>query len=371
MKFVTSNQTLLRGISAVQNAVGSALANPIVENIHISCYGNKVFFLATNLNLTIRCEGEANVIEEGEIVLPSKVIVSIIRDLPKGEVEFHEENETVRLICHEFYAKLMGQPGELFPPYFVLEEGIEIELSVEKLKEIIRRTIFATSTEKSRFELDGVKLEYRENRMSWVSTDGRRLAYYLLHQDKTLEDEITAMIPTKTLQEVNNALPDVGTVVIRISERKIQFSCGDTTIVSNLLLDNFPQYSRIIPEPCETKVWIAREELLSAVKRASNLSSTETNMVLFRINPGEVEIYGEREEVGGEGKDTIKAEYHGESMEARYNHKFLMDFLRISTEETIELELADPKRPAIFRGKGNTEFLYVLMPMRPPENEVE
>lgn len=367
MKFITSNQTLGRGISAVQNAVGSALSNPIVENIHISCIGDKVRFLATNLNLTINCEGEANVLEEGEIVLPSKVIVNVIRDLPKGEVEFNEENETVRLTCGEFSAKLKGQPGELFPPFTMLEEGIDLQLEIEKLKEIIRKTIFATSTEKSRYELDGVKFELKEKKMLCISTDGRRLAFFSIIGESFPEIEFSAMIPTKTLQEVNNSMPDAGQVTMRVSERKVQFTCGDTTIISNLLVDNFPQYDRIIPEPSGNKIFIKRDDLVFAVKRAANLTSTDTNMILFKINSGEVEICGEREEVGGEGKDKIKAEYQGESMEARYNHRFLMDFLRVISEDTIELDLANPKRPGVFRGKGTEEFQYILMPMRPPE----
>jgi DNA polymerase III subunit beta len=368
MKFITSNQTLARGVSAVQNAVGSAISNPIVENIHISCENGKLVFLATNLNLTIRCEGEANVEENGEIVLPSKVIFNVVRDLPQGDVSMEVKNEIVRIKCGEFSAKIKGQPGELFPPFVVVDEGDLITMKVLQIKDIIRKTIISSSSEKSRYELDGVKFEIKENEMKCIATDGRRLSFYAYNSDDIPDKEISALVPTKTLHEVINSLPDDGDVQIRFSERKIQFFCGDTTIISNLLVDNFPQYDRIIPPEGQNKIRFKRTDFASAVRRAANLASITTNMIIVKINKNCIEFNGEREEVGGEGHDMITAEYDGEPMEVRYNHKFLSDFFRVQDEETIELDISDQKRPGIFSGKENKNFKYVLMTMRPPDS---
>ena len=369
MKFNTSSQTWGRGIAAVQNATGSAIANPIVENIHISCEEGKVRFLATNLNLTIRCEGEANVEEVGEIVMPCKLISSVVKDLPQGEVIFEESNETVKMKCGEFSAKLKGQPGELFPPFIVVEEGEDLTIPAAKLKDIIKKTLFATSSEKSRYELDGVKFEVREKQLSCISTDGRRLCFYKEINDQFPETELTALIPTKTLHEVQNTIPDDGIVVMRFAERKVQFVCGDVTIVSNLLSDNFPQYDRIIPPEGHIRVHVNRDNFSSAVKRASNLTSIETNMLILKLADGFLEICGEREEIGGEGRDRVPADYQGEAIELRYNYRFIMDFIRVTSEDTVELELGDPRRPGILRGKDNVNYKYVIMPMRPPDEE--
>ena len=111
MKFTCSSQVLSRGITAVRNAVGSPISNPIVENIHVSCEVDKVRFHATNLNLTIRCEGEAQVMEEGDIVLPSKIIVEMFTDLPSGEAACETQEETARIQCGEFKARMKGQSG--------------------------------------------------------------------------------------------------------------------------------------------------------------------------------------------------------------------------------------------------------------------
>ncbi len=369
MKFITSSATWLRGINAVQNAVGSAISNQILENIHVSCQDNLVSFLATNLSVTIRCDGEAEIETPGSTVLPAKILVGLVQSLPNDDVVFEEKNENVSIKCAKFSAKLKGQDAALFPPFNQVDEGEELEMPVDTLKSIIRRTVFATSQEKSRYELDGVKIELESGQLICVATDGRRMAMYKASNEKWPKGPISALIPTKTLQTIQQSMPEEGEVTLRIQPRKIQFYCGDVVIVSNLLVDNFPQYDRILPSETKFKALINRGDLLSAVRRAASVSSLETSMLVFKINKGEIEVVGEREEVGSSSRDEVQCDYDGDAMEIRYNHKFVSDVLRNLEEEKVELELIDSRKPGVFRGEGVNEYLYVLMPMRPPDEE--
>lgn len=369
MKFKSTSQVLSQGISAVRNAIGSPLNNPTVENIYISCRDNIVTFIATNLNLTIRYEGEAEVEIPGELVLPSKVIIEVFTDLPEGDVTFDADGDKVFIFCSKFEGKLKGQSAELFPPFMMIEQGDDISFQVDQLKSIIQKTIFATSQEKSRYELDGVKFDLKEKKLTCVATDGRRLAVYEMQDDMFPENELKALVPEKTLQEVMRIFPDEGEVHIRIHERKIQFICGGVTIISNLLMDNFPPYERIIPPAGDIKIVLKRISLASAIKRASHLTNSDLNMVVFLFESGLLNIYGEYEEIGGEAKEQIEADYNGDRIEIRYNYKFLLDFLRALDDEFIEMELRDTRKPTIFRSVGNDRFKYILMPMKHPGEE--
>lgn len=371
MKFKSTKQTLVRGISVVQNAVGSPISNPIVENIHLSCdkENNIVRFIATNLSLTIRCEGEAEVEESGELILPSSIIINLVNDLPDGEVLFEKEGENVKIRCGEFKGRMKGQAGELFPPFITLEEGEEFSIKVDKVKDIIKKTLFATSQEKARYELDGVKFEIEEGEMRCISTDGRRLSFYRIKDENIPNKEINVLIPSKTLGEVHRSITDEGEVTFNIKENKVQIKFGDTTIISNLLANNYPQYEKIIPPDSDIKVVMKKSSFNSAVKRVANLTSVDTNMVIVKIMKGKVELLSEREEIGGEGQEIIEAQYDGEEIEIRYNHRFLLDFLRVMEDEPLEMEIRDSRKPGVFRTAGNEEYKYVLMPMRPPEEE--
>ena len=369
MKFTTSSATWSRGISAVQNAVGSAISNKILENIHVSCEDNLVSFLATNLSVTIRCDGEAEVETPGSTVLPAKILVGLIQSLPNDEVVFEEKNENVSIKCAKFSGKLKGQDAALFPPFNQVDEGNDLEMPIDTLKSVIRRTVFATSQEKSRYELDGVKFELTDGTLKCIATDGRRMALYKTTNEKWPKGPISALVPTKTLHIIQSSMPDEGNVAIRIHERKIQFSCGDVVIVSNLLVDNFPQYERILPSEGKFKALINRAELIASVKRTSTLTSVETRMLVLKMTKDQIEVVSEREEVGGSGIDFVEANYDGDEMEIRYNYQYLSDVLRALEQEKVELELTDSRKPAVFRGEGDNDYLYVLMPMRPPENE--
>lgn len=367
MKFTATNQAWIRGISAVQNAIGSPISNPVVENIYVSCEKDKAVFIATNLNLSIRCEIEAVVKEPGQVVVPSGILTNIVRDFPEGDVEFSLEKKSIRISGGEFKVRINGHDANDFPSFAYVKEKVKFSIEVSRLKEAIRKTVFATTHEKARFELDGVCFDVRDKQLHCVSTDGRRLAWYMVDDVKLDVENIAVLVPTKTLQEVNNSLPDEGEAVIKLEDKRIEVSCADVVVVSNLLNYNFPQYEKIVPRDSKFKAVVKREMLNHAVKRASNLANTETGMVVMKVEKNQIETNAERIEIGGEGRDKIAAEYSGETVENRYNYKFLLDFFRAIDEEEVEIELWESAKPAIFHGKGKEKYLYLVMPMKPPE----
>ncbi len=367
MKFRCPREVWVRGISAVQNAVGSPISNPIVENILVSCENQKVSFFATNLTLAIRCERDADVEEEGSIVLPTKVIIGLVRDLPPGEVTFECSETDVVIRCGRFFGKMKGQPGEQFPPFMPSIEGKTWSIPADMLRSAIRRTIFATSAEKSRFELDGIKIDFRDGKTFFVATDGRRLAQVVYDNPDSSINSFGCLVPTKTMAELLNSLPEEGEAQIVASERRVLVSCGDLTVASNLLTDKFPPYEKIIPKDAQFTAIVPREPFLDMVKRVSDLSDLETSLVILELDKGSLKVHGERAEVGGRGEEDLEVEYSGDPMELRYNYRFLIDILRVLDTEKVVIELWDESRPGLIRGLGMDNYLYVIMPMRRPE----
>lgn len=367
MKFTCPSDVWKRGISAVQNAVGSPISNPMVENIFVECKDSEVTFMATNLNLCIRCRSKVEIEEEGSIALPTKVIGEIVSDLPQNDVTFTVVGTSIEIVAGSFDAKLKGLPGDQFPPFVEVEEGVELTVPAKELKKAIYMTNYATTTEKSRFELDGLKWVVQKDGAKIVATDGRRLACIMMPW--TASNEITCLVPSKTMREANGSLPDDGDVHIRIGERKMMLSGGDVEMSSNLLVDNFPPYERIIPKECLLTAVIPREEFSTAVRRASHLANTDTNLVTISMSKNLLTIVGERQEVGGIGRDDIEIEYEGEEIKVYYNHKYIIDVLKVLDTEKIRFELWDATRPGVIRPMDSQDYLYVIMPMRAPDEE--
>ena len=369
MKFTCSKDVWARGVGAVQNAVGSPISNPMVENIFLECKGSEALFMATNLNLSIQCRCEVSVEEEGCIALPTKVITGLVRDLPDGDVSFTCKGTSVEIAAASFNGKLMGQPADQFPPFIEVDEGFDVTMDAQKFKKTVRWTIFATTVEKSRFELDGLKWVFEKDNVKVIATDGRRLAF--MEQPWVPGGEGTCLIPSKTLHEALSSLPDTGELTLRVGERKAMIRSGDVTMSSNLLVDNFPPYDRIIPKENLISAVISREDLLASVRRSANLANLDTNMITLSLSQGRLSAVGERQEVGGVGIDEIDIDYDGDDLKVYYNYRFLVDVLKVLDVEEITIELWDATRPGVVRPKGEENYLYVIMPMRPPDEKPE
>lgn len=373
MQFTCSSSKLLRGVSVVHGVAQSKIANPIIENILIIAQDNQVTFVGTNLVQTVRCTIEANIQEEGEIAVPSKFIHNLVRELSEGEVQIKtKRNSRLLITCNKNEYRLGGMPAEEFPPFLPLSEGTEVVFTSAEIRELIRKNVFCTSAEKSRFELDGIKVVGHEDKMTFVSTDGKRLSSLTLKRETAIENKVTALIPTRTWQELGRSMPEGQAVVLKFGQSKVMFEVGDTTLLSSLLGDNFPPFEQIIPSQFEKEVIVKRDDLEAAVRRACVLASESTGQVILAIAPGEMLVEGESYDVG-KGKDVISIQYEGEPINVSYKGDYILDFIRSVSGEDIVIRINDTMSPAGFQEKDRSDYLHIIMPMKivQPVEELE
>jgi DNA polymerase III subunit beta len=384
MEFTAKASTWKHCLSAVQAAVGASATNPILEMIAVEVKDGLLSLLATNLSVTIRCQGEVDVKEEGSILIPCKLLAPVIASLPNDDVKFTVNKSSVKIRCARFSGSLKGHDPETFPPFGLLESGQDFSFPVDLLKSIFRKTVILATAEKSRYELDGIKFFAENDQIDFVTTDGRRLGVYSLNGQAIVEP-VSALIPSKAAQLALGSLPDEGEAQVRISDRKAQIACGDVVIASTLLVDNFPDYNRIIPAEGPITICVDRAALMQAVRRASNLVSRDTCLVILRVYPETMEIFGENVEIGGEGQDQVDIEIktdtggsahdleefkEGASIDLRFNYSFLLDALKVMDSERVKINISEARKPAIISAESGKQYRYVLMPLRPPDPPV-
>jgi DNA polymerase-3 subunit beta len=267
------------------------------------------------------------------------------------------------MTCSSAEVSLNSQPADQFPGIIFDLEGVSMKFPVSEFRTTINRTYFAATAEKSRFELDGVKLDFTEEGLFWISTDGKRLSSVSASVEGIEVSELSALIPAKAMVELSRIMPNEGDVTITIGENKIAFICPNLKVVSSLLVDNFPPYKQIIPKDYRQRVAIERDVLAQAVRRASILSHEKTNLVKLSFKPGELIVSGERYQVG-DAFSTIPMEYKGEDFEAGYKSEFLLDILRVIDTEKITMEWMQPSSPVVIRPYEDETFLHVIMPIK-------
>jgi DNA polymerase III subunit beta len=362
MKFSCSAEALQRGVSAVQNAVGTKISNPIVENIKIEVSQDNITFYGTNLSLFVRCQCDCQVEEPGEIALPTDYLQSIIKELPSCEIMVMEEDGCIVLKTPSGRLNLKEIPSDDFPVFNGDVGGEPFEISIATFKSICRRTLFATSPEKARFELDGVKVIIEDGKMICVATDGRRLS----HTKEDIEDKnikANALIPSRTMTELNRILPSEGNIKVCIGSSKIYFECGDIALVSSLLEDKFPPFEQIIPKNFEVSINVEREPLFKGLRVVSTLSNERTNLVKMSLEENKIVLLGERDQIGS-AREEVPVEYSGDTISVGYKASYLQDALRASDEDKIEINLINSMSPGVFRSGKSSNFTHVIMPMQ-------
>ncbi|MDP2940455.1 MAG: DNA polymerase III subunit beta [Candidatus Omnitrophota bacterium] len=361
MKIKIEKSDLLNGIQIVQNVVSLRATLPILSNILIETQAGDLRLIATDLDIGISCLIPVNISEEGAITLPAKRFSDIIKELPDAPIEIEvKKNNQIEIECEKCKFKLPGLPKDEFPklPEFKDKEVIKIEQSI--LKEMLDLTSFAVSREETRYILNGILLEIKEDLIRLVATDGRRLA---LRENKLpipFKKEVRVIIPIKAVQEISRNLKQEGEVLMVMGTNQVMFDINKTLIVSRLIEGEFPNYNQVIPKPAEPKITINKESFLSAIRRANLLSTPDFQAIKFEVFKNKMVISKSTPDVG-ESREELAIEYAGKELIIGFNPHYLIDALKNLREEEVNLELTDADKPGVIRSEG---YLYLVLPMR-------
>ena len=367
MKFTIPKEQMMNGLQAVQNIVGSRTTLPILSNVLMRGEEGKLELTATDLDVSISCVVTVDMKKSGAFTVPVKKFFGIVRELTASELEVEvDEKNACKLRAGASYYKLNGLAAEEFPPLPEFSEKMRIVLPQEKVKGMLRRTSFAVSTDETRYVLNGIFVSLKEHKLTFVSTDGRRLALTEEEVELTPENEAEFIIPTKAINELNRLLQANGEVEIKFTENQASFQLNDekgssVLLITKLVEGNYPNYKQVIPAEASERVALVREELLQALRRAEIMTSEKSNSVKLAFTKNNLTITANTPEVG-EGRESLAINYKGKDLAIAFNPGYLMDPLKALDNDEVFLELTDELSPGVV--KINGPFLYVIMPMR-------
>ena len=366
MKLTIGQEELNAGLQSVQNVVSTRTTLPILSNVLLKAEGNSLSLTATDLDVTISNAVEAKVDLPGSFTLPVKKLVSIAREMGGSQIELEVKGSQCTIQCGSSFYKVNGLAAEEFPPMPDFSGQTKLKMDQAKVKSMLRRTSYAVSTDENRYVLNGLYLSFKENKLTIVATDGRRLA--LAEEDLELPEgsQTDAIVPTKAIQELGRLLADEGEVELQLTENQVSFtlkneSGNETLIVSKLVEGAYPNYKQVIPAESKERVTMDKEELQHALRRAEIMTSDKSNSVKMTFSENNLTITSNSPEVG-ESRETMAINYKGEEVSIAFNPQFFIDPLKVLDEDEVHFEFTDQLSPGVV--KTNHPFLYVIMPMR-------
>ena len=370
-------------LAALQKSKAAMLI-PILSNVLVEATGDRIQLTATDLELGIRCSCPARVKKQGASTIPAKRLLDYVRLLPDADLEVKiQENQWASLTCGRSKTRMAGMSRESFPelPHMPAELA---HIPVGLLASMIAKTIFAISSEESRFTLNGALLTLKPTGMVMVSTDGHRLAMVEAEMDLPVTSPYRALLPRKAMGEILKLAQDSSSdASIRFSgdENHLFFQLGDRLLLSRKLTGNFPDFERVLPKEHPHSVTIPRDDLRAAIERVAQFSDERSRAIRVGFADGEVKIHSSLSEAG-ESEETLPVDYSGPAVEIGFNAGYLLDFLRAIPEKEVlflfkDAQSAGELQPSSDGAGGKNEdrdgetssgsgkhYRYVVMPMR-------
>jgi len=342
---------------------------PILQNVKVKAdkkFG--VILQATDTELGIRIHVGCDVAANGEAVLPTKKLTQILERTKEEQltIESTDSNAVVKGEHTEY--DMNTQSPDDFPNVEEFEETAYHEIPAKALKEMIRRTVFATDTENVRYALGGVQFEMVENNVSVVATDGRRLAWQEGKGNCVNDHKVeTAILPVRVLQVLERVLSDKSIdedddIKMAVSSNRVLFQCKDTTLFSRLVEGRFPKWRSIIPQIEEAPVIIECGALLDAVQQAEIPTSELEPGVFFVFEKGKLTLKGEGKEIG-KSKIEVPISFDRETKTVKLDPKFMTSFLRGLDSSTVLSIYLPPDNDPVKITADDGGYVYVVMPM--------
>ena len=362
MKFSVTKEKLLECLQQVQNVVSTRTTLPILSNVLLQTNGSEVRLTTTDLDVGVRGSFEAKIEKEGATTLPARRLFTIIRELPSSEIQFDVDGKNAASIrSGQSFFKILGLPEEEFPPLPKFDDSKVVTIRQKDLRDGLRKTSYAISTDETRYVLNGVLFSFKDNKLTLVATDGRRLAMLDIDLEFPRSHEADIIVPTKAVTELQRLLTDDGEVRVSVGGSQIAFDLNNSLLVSKLIEGNYPNYRQVIPGEMKERVTLERETFLNSLRRVSLLASDKSNSIKLNFSKNNIDITANTPEVG-EAKESLPVAYKGREFSIAFNPEFLMAPLRNLAEDEIFLDLIDEMSPGVI--KIQSPFLYVLMPMR-------
>lgn len=364
MKFFCDPKILMHSISIVQKAVSSKSTLPILKGILIEAYDQKLRLVGTDMEIGIDHIMDANIIEEGSIVVDSKLFGEIIRRLPDSKVEVSlQDNNQLLIKCASTEFNILSLDSSEFPELPYVEEDETHEMNQELFKNMIRQTVFAIAQEETRPILTGVLMEIEDDSLSMVALDGYRVALRRGKIEGHLNNKV--VIPGKTLNEINRIMggEEGKTVKISLTNSHALFSVGNTRLISRLLEGEFINYKQILPKEFKSRVKVSSKRLLDSIERASLLGKEgRNNLVKFIITDYKM-IINSNSELGNVHEE-IEIELEGEDIQIAFNSKYCIDALKVIDDEDVYLEFTTNLSPGIIKPITSDNTIYLVLPVR-------
>jgi DNA polymerase III subunit beta len=364
VKFRCERDVLAEALGAAGRAATNRTGTlPVLAGVKLHVAGDTLTITGTDLELTIRLTIEVGGERDGAAVVPARLVADIVKALPAGAVEMELVDEELSISAGRSQFSVRPLALDDYPTT-AEPSGEGVTLPAGVMSEALRQVVRAASTDDARAVLTGVLLAAEDDGLRMVATDSYRLAVRDLPESSVLGSGQKVIIPGRALGELSRVIGDVEDLTVRLGDREATFESGTTRVSTRLIEGDFPNYRNLLPSSYPNLLTVGKASILEAIRRVKILAQDSTP-VRLTLGGSTVQLTAITQDVGN-ATEEIDAVYEGTEMTVAFNPDYLSSGIEAIDSDDVTLATMDPMKPAVLRGVGHDEYLYLLMPVRVP-----
>lgn len=373
MKLSVAREKLSHLLFLTSSIVERRNTMPILANVKLNAQDGKLVISATDLEVSLLGETEAEVTTPGAVTVAAKVIYEIVKELEGETVSISVQNgQRIELESAKSNFKINGISADEFPNISGTVLTNPISVDAEKLAEMLDKTVYAVSVDETRYNINGVCVETIDSELGgdnrtlrFVATDGNRLALVDRPAEGFSELPEPVIIPRKGIYELKKVLDgNDGAANVGFSEGFFTVHSGDVTLGIRLVDGTFPDYRQVLRSDAKTKFTVERSIFHAAIRRVALVTTDRAKTLKFDLS-GEALIISSSSPEYGEAREVVDVQHEGDDVKIGFSARYLLDALgTMSDSKEVTVNLDGNIGPCEFIGSEDENYRAVVMPMR-------
>lgn len=374
MNLICLKENLKRNLDNALRIVKYNSTLPILNNFLLSTEKGMLRISSTDLEMGFTSLTPSKIIKEGKITVPAQLLSQFVNNLPNKNINLEVKDLKLYLNCDNIKASINGISADDFPIIPTIKDNLILTINSKVLRDSLNSVINSSANSDSRPEISSIFIKISPDQIKFVATDSFRLAHKIIfpsHQDfkgkikinfeKIKNIIIPLRMATELLRILDGQDEDVN---IMIDENQILFDLKNISLISRLIEGSYPDYEAIIPKSFETKCYLNKNDLEESIKLAGCFSS-KLNDIMVKTNSqkSQFEIFSVNSEYGNHNT-KINSEIEGKDISVVFNWRYILDGLKNINSDDLVLELNGDQKPAVIKPAKNTDFFYILMPIK-------
>ena len=366
MKFNIKRETFLQPLSQVIGVVERRQTLPVLANFLFQAQSDgKLSITGTDMEVELIATVDATVEKEGEITVPARKLLDIVRMLPDGvTISVVVDGDKLTLSSGRSRYTLTTLPATDFPATDQFETIENADIREDKIKRMLDKTSFAMANQDVRYYLNGLLFEFKDGALRTVATDGHRLAVCDLDNKVDLKQNRQIIVPRKGVLELSRMLTDSKDIIrLGLGKNHVRLEKGNMALTSKLIDGRFPDYQAVIPVGTERKIVVDRQDFIQALQRAAILSNEKYKGVRLEAAGQVMKIIAHNPQ-HEEAVEELEANVNFDQLAIGFNVTYLLDALGAIESETVSMEMRDANSSCLITATENGDDRHVVMPLK-------